>query len=209
MRTFILLLLLFGLSFSSCKKKDLEFKLKGNIKSLNNGYNLQGVNVKIYTYGLGNNIEELKGSAQTDASGNYELDIERSKFEKLIIKISKTNYFEEAKTYYFDDLSTENDNHTDHTLSPKSYTRFILKNQIPNSVNDQLKIFKVSGKTDCEECCPNGNTFYTGLVDEIVLCANDGDTYMKFYWWVNGNEQYGVDSVYNTPFETIDFTINY
>src|SRR5690554_163679 len=143
MRTFILLLLLFGLSFSSCKKKDLEFKLKGNIKSLNNGYNLQGVNVKIYTFGLGNNIEELKGSAQTDASGNYELDIERSKFEKLIIKIEKHNYFEESKTYSFDELSTEKDNTTNHTLSPKSYTKFILKNTLPNSQDDELKIFKV------------------------------------------------------------------
>lgn len=209
MRIFILTLLLLGLTLSACKKKDLEFKLKGNVLALNNGIPLQGVEVKVYIYSAGKGIEDLKGTTQTDANGNYELDIERSKFEKLVIKLSKTNYFSEAKQYSFDDLSTAKDNNANHTLSPKSYTRFILKNQIPSSNTDELKIFKVSGKTDCQECCPDGTKFYYGIIDTVVLCANDGDTYMKFYWWVNGSEQYGVDSVYNIPFETIDYQILY
>jgi hypothetical protein len=209
MRLLILSFLFISLSLFSCKKKEINFKLKGNVTALNSGGNLQGVNIKVYTVALGTSFEDLKGSTQTDASGNYELDIERSKFEKLIIKLNKNNYFENSKIYLFDDLSTENENNTNHILSPKSYTRFILKNSLPNDTNDELKIFKVSGKTDCEECCPDGTTYYNGKVDTVVVCANDGDSYMKFYWWVNGNEQYGVDSVYNTPFSTIDYTIDY
>jgi len=209
MKIYTLITIILTLTLISCKKKDISFKLKGSITALNTGNSIQDVSVKVYVYNIGSTIEKLKGSTKTDASGNYELDIERSKFEKLIIKIEKHNYFEESKTYSFDELSTEKDNTTNHTLSPKSYTKFILKNTLPNSQNDELKIFKVSGKTDCEECCDNGNKFYYGIIDETVLCANDGGTYMKFYWWLNGNEKSGVDSVYNTPFETIEYTINY
>lgn len=210
MRLLILTLLLVGLSFSSCKKKQIQFKIKGNVTALNNGQNIQGVDINVYSYSLGNNIEKLEGSAQTDGSGNYELNIDRAKYENLKIKITKTNYFDASKTYTIDQLSTEKVNNIAHKLSPKSYTRFIIKNQYsPTAVEDEFKIFKVSGKTDCEECCPDGYKFYHGIVDTVVVCANDGGTYMKFYWWYNGSESYGMDSVYNTPFQTIDVILNY
>lgn len=209
MRFFIFTLLLLGLTFSSCKKKNLEFKLKGNITALNTGSDLQGVSVKVYSYGVGTNVEKLEGTAQTDASGNYELNIQRSKIEKVEVRLYKANYFSKNTTYQFDELSTENDNIKNYSLSPQSYTRFILKNNFSNDAEDELKILKVSGKTECDECCPNGTTFYYGIVDTVVVCANDGDTYMKFYWWVNGSQQHGVDSVYSVPFQTTDYTISY
>ena len=194
---------------SSCKKKQLEFKFEGNIKSSNLGGELKGVTVKAYAYGLEDNNKILKGSTQTDAGGNYVLNIERGRYKKIVIELSKHNYFTYSKTFPFDDLSTEETNSFNSTLSPKSWTKFIFKNISSQNQSDELKIQKVSGKTDCATCCPNGYTYYYGIVDTVVYCPNDGGTYMKFYYWVNGTMMSGVDSVYNTPFDTIPYPITY
>lgn len=205
--TFILLTVL-ALS-TSCKKKDLSFVLKGNITAINTGANVKGVTVKIFTDKVGNSNLQLAAEVKTDASGNYEIALDRSRFENLTIQISKDNYFTQRDLYIFDKLSTANDNVFNYKISPKSWTKFIFKNNPPANPTDELKIQKVSGKTDCEDCCENGFYFYNGVVDTTVICANDGDTYMKFYYWVNGNVQSGLDSVYNVAFDTITYELNY
>jgi len=205
MRIFILLIILSSLSFSACKKKELNFKLKGTVTASNTGNALAGVSIKVFTSSLGNSIEALKESTQTDASGNYEITLQRDKYEKVAIRISKDNYFNEAKIYSFDDLTTEKANTTNHIMSPKSWTRFTIKKNDPTGT---LKILKNSGKIDCEECCDNGFTYYTGTVDTEVICANNGDTWMKFQYW-KGDETHVVDSVFNTAFQTVDYEIRY
>ncbi|PKR80480.1 hypothetical protein CW751_08875 [Brumimicrobium salinarum] len=197
------------LALFSCKKKELEFNLTGYVSSSISNQGLSNVNVEVYTIEIGKNIESLKGTTQTDGAGKYSINIDRSKFEKLIIVFTKENYFKHSKTYFFDDLTADEENVTNPTLEAKSFTRFIIKNQPPNNDQDVLKIQKVNGKTDCSECCPDGESFYTGKVDTIFKCANTGDTYMKFYWWVNGSESYGYDSVLNVPFETTDYILEY
>lgn len=209
---YLFLSLFFVLFFSSsCKKKQLEFEFEGNIKSLNLGDNLQGVNVNAYAYALGNTNKMLKGSTQTDASGNYNLKVERGKYEKIIIELSKYNYFTTSKSFPFDNLSTAESNKFSSSLSPKSWTKFIFKNIYSNNTSDILKIQKVSGKTDCDDCWPNSTTLYHGVIDTAIFCPNDGDTYMKFYYWVNGNIVNGdsSDSIYNTAFDTIPYNITY
>jgi len=196
-------------SFSSCKKKELEFKFSGNIKDINSGLNIANAEIRYYTSNLGNNVEALKGNTKTDASGNYEVTIERSKFETLTVKIRKENFFNKDENYSIDDLTSSESNEINYNLSPQSWTKFIFKNASPSNSSDELKIQKVSGKTNCNECCGNETTYYYGSIDTVVYCPNDGDSYMKFYWWVNGNEQNGDENLYNAPFDTTSFTINY
>lgn len=210
MKYFALTFLLVALSFTSCKKKDLAFKFTGKITTANNGSNLANADVKVYVKDLGNSKEVLKGTTKSDNAGNYELSIERSKYEKVSIVVSKSNYFNSSKTYSIDDLTTSDDNVINHSISPKSWTKFILKNVPAGYSGDVLKIQKVSGKTNCDDCCPNETKFYYGVIDEVVYCLNDGDSYMKFYWWAEGTTTMnGVDSVYNTPFDTTEFSIEY
>lgn len=210
MKYFALTLLLVLFSFSSCKKKEIDFKFSGNIKASNSGENIANADVKIYTYSVSNKVEALKASGKTDASGNYELTVERSKFETLVIKIRKTNYFESDETFPIDNLTTAETNEISHNLSPKSWTKFILKNASPSNSNDELKIQKVSGKTDCDGCWTNGNYIFNGEIDTVIYVLNDGDTYMKFYWWTYGtNELNGTENFYNTAFDTTSFSIIY
>jgi hypothetical protein len=209
MKYFTLTILLVLFSFASCKKKELDFKFSGNIKDSNSGLNVPNATIKYYTYTLGNNVEALKGEAQTDALGNYEVTIERSKFETLKIKVTKENYFKVDESYSIDDLTTENSNDINYSLSPKSWTKFVLKNGMPASAGDELKIQKVSGKIDCDECCANETTYYNGVVDTIVICPNDGGKSMKIFWWVNGNDMNGEEVINNIPFDTTTVTIAY
>lgn len=210
MKNLILTSILIAFSLISCKKEELDFKFSGNVKAPKTGENIQNASVKIYTYNTGNNVEALKGTTTTDASGNYELEIERSKFETLVIRVNKQNYFTEVRTFPIDDLTTEDKNVIFHHLSPKSWTKFILKKGGVSDPNDHIKIQKVSGKTNCEDCCPNDTKLYYGNNDLDVYCLNDGDEFMKFYWWTIGtNASNGIDSIYNTPFDTTSFTINY
>lgn len=196
---------------NSCKKKELVFEFEGNIKSLNSGVSLKGVKIEAYSYALLNSSKDLIGSTVTDAGGNYSLKLKRGKYKKIKIELSKNNYFNNSKSFPFDDLSTETTNSFNSTLSPKSWTKFIIKDIYSNDPNDELKIQKVGGKTDCPDCCSNSAEFYHGVVDTVVICPNDGDTYTKFYYWVNGQTLNGTgkDSVYNTPFDTIPFPITY
>ncbi|WP_107038905.1 hypothetical protein [Brumimicrobium mesophilum] len=210
MKYLALIFLLALFSFTSCKKKELEFKFTGNIKSLNNNSNLANADVKIYVNTAGSANQVLEATTTSDNSGNYEVSIERSKYETVTIKVSKSNYFNVEEAYSIDDLTTSDPNEIDYSLSPKSWTKFILKNVPAGNSGDVLKIQKVSGKTNCDDCCPNETKFYYGVIDEVVYCPNDGDTYMKFFWFVEGTTTMnGVDSIYNTPFDTISYTIEY
>lgn len=208
MRLFLLsILLLVVATTSSCKKKELKFTIKGNVSALNIGGNLENVNIKVYTQSFSDASPNLRGQTSTDASGNYVLDIERDKYEKIIIQLTKTNFFTINKTYSIDDFTTANDNKLNYKMSPQSWTKFVLKNNAPLQ-DDELKIQKIGGKTDCEECCEHGYYFFHGDIDTSFICANDGGTYMKFHYWINESDHV-FDSVYNVPFETITYTISY
>lgn len=207
MKHFVLFLFFFAIAFSACKKKNINFVLKGNVSALAIGGNLENIEVKIFTSSLGNAFESLNSQTVTDASGNYSIEIERDKYEKITVQLSKSNFFTLRKTYSFDDFSTAQANELNYKMSPQSWTKFVLKNNAPLQ-DDELKIQKIGGKTDCEECCEHGFYFFHGDIDTSFICANDGGTYMKFHYWINGSDHV-FDSVYNVPFETITYTISY
>ena len=210
MKYFTITLFIILLSVISCKKVDLSFNFQGTVYSSNNGLGLSNVQVRIYGNDPGNSLLNLVGTTSTNESGYYDTSIDRYKYEKITIIVSKDNHFSLEEIYSLDDLTTGDPNEIDYTLSPKSWTKFILKNTGTTDSGDVLKIQKVSGKTDCDDCCANETKFYYGDIDTIVYCPNDGDSFMKFYWWAEGsNFANGLDSVYNTPFDTTSYTFEY
>lgn len=209
MRYISALFFVFLLFATACKKKELDFVVTGNISALNDGKSMKNVEIKAYTSGFGGTNQSLAASTTSDENGNYELIIERTRFEKFEIIINKDNYFESRKTYNFDDLSTAKENVFDYEISPKSWTKFVIRNINSQQATDELKIQKVKGKTNCSECCDNSFFFFHGVIDTTFYCANDGDTYMNFYYWINGNQQHAYDSVYNAAFDTVTYEIIY
>ena len=202
-------ILLLILVFVSCKKEELNFIIKGQVSDVTFSGALQGADVQLYYFPIGSATGVYEGNTTTDAYGNYEFELDRDKYEKIQLVIEKNNYFEIIDNISFSNLSREEDNVFNYSLEAMAWTKFIIYNQQPSSAQDEFKLFKNSGKTDCEECCDNGYSFYYGAVDTAIYCANGGNKYMSFFYWVNGNEENGNDSVYNTPFDTTTYTFYY
>lgn len=182
--------------------------LEGNVQDETLNSPLSNAEVSVYTFSLGGTIGTKVATIITDSQGNFDYELVRDKYEKIEIVVEKENYFSYTDVIPFSNLSTENVNNYSYDLSAMSWTRFVIYNQQPIQ-SDELKIFKDGGKEDCDECCANGYYYYYGSVDTTVYCPNDGNTYMKFYYWVNGNESNGLDSVYNTAFDTVTYEFIY
>lgn len=208
MKSVLLFLLLLPVILSSCKKEELSFMIEGTVNDGTFNTTLSGAKVTIYTFPLGGTIGSKVKTLTTDSQGNFSYDLEREKYEKIEIVVEKNNYFNHTDAIPFSDLSTENTNSYTYSLNAKAWTKFVIYNQQP-SQSDEFKILKDSGKEGCAECCSNGYYYYYGAVDTTTYCPNDGNNYMKFYFWVNGNETNGVDSVYNTPFDTTTYEFYY
>lgn len=201
---FMLMLIL-----TSCKKEELSFVIEGNVNDGTLNTVLSNAKVSIFTFPVGGTIGTKVTTLTTDSQGGFNYDLERKKYEKIELVVSKNNYFNHVDEVPFSELTTDGKNIFTYELKAKSWTKFILYNQQPAAQSDELKILKDSGKEGCSECCANGYYYYNGVVDTVVYCPNDGNHYMKFYYWVNGNELNGVDSVYNTPFDTTTYELYY
>lgn len=210
MKYFAVWILTFAFILPSCKKEALNFEFSGNVKSVNNEANLSDVEIEVSAFGLGNTTKSVLETVKTDENGNYTLKVERGKYEKVRFSLKKEHYFDEEKSYSFENLSTSKVNEFDFKISPMSWTKFIIKNITSQSPDDVLKIQKVSGRTDCNKCWNNTTFFFQGVLDTAVYVPNDGDSYMKFYYWLNDSElDEGVGNIFNTPFDTIPFEFIY
>lgn len=193
----------------SCKKEELNFIIKGKVSDITFSGSMQGAAVKLYSFPLGSTLGVFENSVTTDAQGNYQFELDRDKYEKIQLVVEKNNYFEIIDNISFSSLTSDGDNLFNYSMEAKSWTKFIISNQQPALAQDEFKLFKNSGKTDCAECCSNGYSYYYGNVDTVVYCANGGNQYMSFFYWVNGTEDNGSDSVYNTPFDTTTYEFYY
>lgn len=194
---------------ASCKKDELSFMIEGNVNDGTFGAELSNATVSIFIFPVGATLGTKATTLTTDSQGAFSYDLEREKYEKIEIVVNKNNYFSYTDVVPFSELTTDGKNIFTYELKAKSWTKFVIYNQQPALQNDELKILKDSGKEGCSECCSNGYYYYYGAADTTVYCPNDANNYMKFYYWVNGNETNGVDSVYNTPFDTTTYEFYY
>lgn len=191
-----------------CKKDDVTIQIEGVISNSLDGSGLDGVSVKLFTQPLGSSFDDLEETVQTDSEGHYSFEIKNDKYESVRLNFKKEKYFTIDHLVPFAELSTSAINTFDFDMEAQSWTAFVIKNNQPDP-SDEFKLLKDTGKENCEICCANGFYYYYGDVDTTVICPNDANRYMKFYYWVNGNESNGMDSVYNTPFDTVYYEFNY
>jgi hypothetical protein len=207
MRIFFILLFA-TLSVFSCKKKELKFTINGVVSDVTFNTVATGVEVKLYVKPLGES-KKLAAFTSTGADGFFEFVIDRERIEQVELEYRKENYFDESVIINFSDLQVNEDNDASLSITAKSWVRFNIRNQLPSSASDEFKLFKYRGKEDCSECCPTGYSFYYGAVDTAVICANNANSYTSFYYWVIDTQINGQDSVYTTPFDTIEYNFVY
>ncbi|TSJ47665.1 carboxypeptidase-like regulatory domain-containing protein [Fluviicola chungangensis] len=189
----------------SCKKKNLKYVLKGTITDSSFNVPLSGARVTIYVTTTSNSTPVQKASLTTDASGNYSYELDREKFQNVILSVEKENYFSDGITTTLDNLSIDHDNVFNYGIYAKSWARI-------HFVSDGTKIikyFKQAGKNGCAECCPTGEIQLDNLTDYSVYCINNGNAAYQIYYDVQGTTNTGSISVVTVPFDTTEILINY
>lgn len=207
MRIFFIVLLA-TLSIFSCKKKDLKFTINGVVSDVTFNTLASEVEVRLYVKPLGES-KKLVASAFTSSDGFFEFVIDRERIELVELEYQQENYFDESIEINFSDLQANVDNDASQSITAKSWVRFNIRNQPPSSASDEFKLFKYRGKEDCSECCPVGYSFYYGAIDTAVICANNANSYTSFFYWVIDTQINGQDSVYTTPFDTVEYNFVY
>lgn len=192
----------------SCKKKELYFQIEGNIYDQTFNSDASNVIVRLYVVPAGSS-RKLVETTTSNEQGVYSFVTDYERIERIEIEFEKENYFNENSVVNFSDLSTIEINNVNKNIVAKSWVEFRFTNVAPTSPSDELKIFKYRGKTDCAECCPSSYTYYYGSIDTLIYCANSSNDYLSFYYWINGSQNFGRDSIYTTPFDTLQYEIIY
>lgn len=197
--------ILFLITGSACKKKNLKYVIKGTVYDASYNAPLAGATVIISTTSTNNTTLTQKATLTTDASGNYSYELDREKLKSVVITVSKTNYFGEETTTTLDHLSIENDNTFNYSIYAKSWVRL----HFVSNGTKTVKYFRTAGKNGCEECCPGGEMLLSSAVDESVYCINNGNTTYSIFYDVQGTTDNGTLSATTVPFDTTEILISY
>ena len=204
--------LIFLLAFTSCKKKTIQFTLKGKVNDTSFDNGLSGATLTFYKVPVASTTKVNLGSTTTDSDGNYSFSFDRDQSEKYYIECTKNQYYGAEKLIYFSDLKTDGDNVYNMDMEAQATVTWVLKNQLPTHPEDLMKIQKLDGKTDCDACCANTFYIYPGEnVDTSLTCMAKGNEWLHFYViYFDSSYQYShKDSVYCTAFQTTTYPLNY
>jgi len=207
MRTFVFAFCV--LFILGCKKDGIEFTIEGTVTDKSFNSFQTGGTLKLYKVAAGGGDNTLVKSVSPDSYGKYSLTFERDKSEKYIINFSRDGYFDESKTVFFSELSTNEPFKLDFITEAVSKINWLVKNVTPFSENDQVTIQKLSGRTDCPTCCVNTSYEYSGAnVDDTLSCTTNANTYVRFYI-VNLSQVVILDSVYCPAFGEVNYQVNF
>jgi hypothetical protein len=205
---YIITLFIGILFFTSCKKKDVNFVIKGTVTD--NSFNTPLTNVTAYLYKIpaGTSQQELVTSTAPSSSGEYSFSVLRDKTTSFIVRIEKTNYFPIEGTINFSDLTTDHDNVYNFSTTAKSWVNlhFNNSNGIPT---DELTFTKQLGKVGCAECCTSGEVTLSGAIDTNIYCINDGNTVYSYLYFVTGTSNSGIRQITTVPFDTVELYLQY
>ncbi|MCC5923477.1 MAG: hypothetical protein JJT77_06810 [Crocinitomicaceae bacterium] len=193
----------------SCRRNELSFTFKGTVTDLTFQNAAQNVNVKLFKFAAGSTFGIIAGETQTDANGNYTIQVSRNPTEKFVLEISSNNYFVENLTIPFSDLKPNEDNVFDMGIHANSWLKFVFKNQNNPAPTDELKILKQGGKSGCPDCCNYNFAFFNGIVDTTFTCVSRAKDSVTIFHWVNGNEQFSEQEFLLQPFDTLLYEIIY
>lgn len=192
-------------SINSCKKKDIKYTINGTVTDLSFNTPLANATITISTSSISSPSEIVKATLTTDASGYFEYELDREKIQNVRISVNKMNYFSDGTLTTLDNLSLDNDNVFNYNVYAKSWVRLHF---VSDGTKD-LKYYKLTGKNNCEECCPTGEMHMVNAVDSSVICINNGNSPYKIYYEVVGGSNHGEMEVITAPFQTTEILINY
>lgn len=204
----LVLLVLFALTFDSCKKKTpLEFIIEGQVldKSFNQAH--EGGVVRLFKVPAAT-TQEILVEQQTITNGSYKFVFERDRSEKYVIRFSKDNYFDEAHTVFFSQLKVGEVYNLNFGVDAVAYMNWVFVDQPPVNANSSVTLQKLNGRSTGAGACPNQQyEYYGGGEPDTLRCAVGGNQYIKFYIIKLPNVT--LDSVFCQAFEQSFYTVNF
>jgi hypothetical protein len=192
--------------FTGCKK-ELEFTFKGKVTNRQTGEVIPNLLVNVFQdEGTFNSSYKLIGSGTTNSSGEYEIVVPREQVNGVKVQTSDDEFHKEYKVVSFDDLSTEDDNTVHLETAYRSWVKISFVN--PDEEANSIYYNKTDGNTQCEECCLNESTYYSGITNDYQICGADGGTYFYYNIVVPG-VSVTLDSLLCLPLDTTYKTINF
>lgn len=148
----------------------------------------------------------------SDANGQYQIEFSKNNALAYKMKLEKEGFYTEIIDFDSDDLTTAETNIMDQDMYTKSMVLFHILNSGDSDASDNLTLYKKSGKTGCENCCPNEPTEYDGAnVNIEYFCAANGGAFMAYEYTTSTafGFNYIKDSVFCPVNDTVEVLLEY
>lgn len=201
-----------GILVVSCKKDPIQYSFSGTVTESVNQSALSGVEVdisqRVYNGNVASTFFNSAGVATTGSDGTYEMSFNREKVIEFKVEMSKSGYFDSELLMNSSEVSTDEVKEIDETLEPEAWIRMDLTN-VGGMASDIFTMIHYNFRVGCSGCTTNDYYYYEGIVDTSFIIMTTGGVYTKYSFKNPGGVNYIQDSVYTTPFDTVDVIINY
>jgi hypothetical protein len=205
----VVLLIAFSIS---CKKETIQYVFEGAVTESVNNAALGGVDVtvsqRVYDGNVASSFFNAAGSSTTTADGAYHVNFDREKVVEFKIELSKDGYFDQEEIIVSGEVVPEDPNIYNYTMEPMAWIRFNLVN-FGGLTSDDFTMIRYNFREGCSGCTTNGYFHYYGQVDSTFTFTTTGGIYTRYSYLNPGASLYNNDSIYTTPFDTVDVNINY
>ncbi len=215
MRHLLFFVLLIGLI--SCKKKEKENQqdVQGTISNRYSGQVVEGATVilkaRLVENGVYHGNFSTLASAQTDASGNYQMSFDRVNAGVYLLEVRRSGYFSIADTIKADDVNYSNPYSHNASIPSQSSVSVKIKNTPDADSTDKITYNYTGTAMPCD-CCVRDLMTFVGLVDTTLNCNVYGDR-MFTYNYVTQTKtnpyQLRKDSVFVPAGQNVQVNINF
>lgn len=209
---FLVCAILLSCLLSACKKDPIQYTFAGNVTESVNGSALSSVNVaisqRVYEGNIASSFFNTAGLATSGSDGYWEMTFDREKVFEFKIAMTKSGYFDSEQIISSGDVLVDETKIINETLEPKSWVKFHFVNMSGLST-DLFTMIHYNFKTGCTGCSTNDFHYYEGVVDSTFSVVTTGGIYTRYSYKNPGAAIYIQDSIYTTPFDTVEVNINY
>lgn len=159
--------------------------------------------------GFNPNFESI-GTATTDASGRFYIEVDKEVFYAYRIDVSHPDHFDESFSINPDDVPFSTAYEETFVIDPKAWVATHLINQ---NASQTATFAVVADNGNCGQCCSGGNTIVQGSnVDSVFVCPVYGEQQVNIagnYVDENGGVFQIAETAYATAFDTTTVTVVY
>lgn len=159
--------------------------------------------------GFNPNFESI-GTATTDASGRFYIEVDKEVFYAYRLEVSHPDHFDESFSINPDDVPFSTAYEETFVIDPKAWVATHLINQ---NASQTATFAVVADNGNCSQCCSGGNTIVQGSnVDSVFICPVYGEQQINIagnYVDENGSVFQIAETAYVTAFDTTTVTVTY